>query len=148
MIAHSINITVFAKEGEDKERIISALKEFIPFDIEKEKIEFNQKKTLGFDDKKITVLEILLEKEKHIKGLLDNLKEKLSEEAKYLILKQKESRLDQELNFFLRFSKQRWIEKKELWLTDKGKCFHIKIKLAVFPKKREKAIKKIEKMFS
>ncbi len=147
MIAHSIKITVFVKEGEDKEKVISSLREIIPFDIESEKIGFNKKKTLGFEEKEIIVLEIILEKEKHIKGFLESINKKLSEEARELIMRQKENRLDKELNFFLRFSKQKWIEEKELWLTDRGNCFHIRIKLAVFPKKREKGLEKIDELF-
>ena len=63
------------------------------------------------------------------------------------MLEQKESRLDEDLNFFVRIDKEKWIDGKEMFLTDSGNCFHIKILIAAFPKKRENALKIVEKMF-
>ena len=62
------------------------------------------------------------------------------------ILKQIESRLDEELNFFLRLDKEKWVNEKEMKLTDSGKCFHIKISVAAFPKNMDIAIENFEKI--
>ena len=96
---------------------------------------------------KIKILEILLEKERNIKAFLEKLNGQMSDESKEILERQMESRLDEECNFFLRFSKEKLINEKELWLTDQGNCFHIKINVAAFPKKREIAMEIIRKVF-
>ena len=145
-IANSIKISVFAKEEEDSDKIKKKLLELISLDIEKEKILLGQKKARGFNEKEIRIFEIFLTKEKHINAFLQNLAEKLSDEAKERILLYAESRLDEECNFFLRFSKDKLIKEDELWLTDQGNCFHIKINIAAFPKKKEIALEIVRKM--
>ena len=146
-IANSIRITVFVKEGEDEAQIKKTLFSLFPFDLEKEAIELKQDNATGFNDKKIKILEVLLTKDKHISIFFENLKNRLSKDIKELILKQAESRIDDECNFFLRFSKDKLINEKEFWLTDQGNCFHIKINIAAFPKKKENALKIIGSSF-
>ena len=63
------------------------------------------------------------------------------------ILQQIDSRLDKSLDFFLRFDKDSWIAGKKLLLTDAGKCFHIRISMAAFPKKREIALNVVKDLF-
>lgn len=147
-IAHSIKITVFVKEEENEEKIRKTLLSLLPFDLEKEKIELKQSIATSFNEKKIRIFEILLIKDKHVNIFLENLINKLSKETKELILKQAESRIDDKCNFFLRFSKDKLIKENELWITDQGNCFHIKINLAVFPKKKENALEIINDFFS
>ena len=148
MLAHNIHITVFCKPEEDTGLIIKKLLFFVPFDIKEQKIEIKKRTAIGFNEKKITVLEIYLEKESHTTLFLNNLTKNLTDEQKSLIKKQADSRLDSELNFFLRFDKSKLINKDKLWLTDKGNCYHIRIKIAAFPKKKEIALKIINKIFS
>lgn len=145
--ANSIKVSVFAKEGEDVDKIKEKLLLLIPFDIEKEKVVLEQRTAIGFNEKEIKVFEVLLTKEKHVNLFFENLVNNLSNETKELILKQAESRLDEECNLFLRFSKDRLINENELWLTDAGNCFHIKINIAAFPKKRDIAFEIIRNFF-
>ena len=72
---------------------------------------------------------------------LENLLNNLSKGQKEQILREDESRLDENLDFFIRLDKDSWINDKKLELTDSGKCFHLKISIAAFPKKREVALK-------
>ena len=146
-IANSVKINVFIKEEEDEEKIKAKLFGLIPFDLEEEKVELKENNVTGFSDTKIKVFEILLEKERHIQAFFDNLNKELSDEAKEVILRQAESRLDEEGNFFLRFSKDKLVEENELWVTDQGNCFHIKMNVAAFPKKRKIALEIIRKVF-
>jgi hypothetical protein len=119
----------------------------VPFKLEEEKIKLNQQTATGFSEKKIKIFEILLEKDRHIGAFLENLISHLSKDTKELILRHAETRLDEECNFFLRFSKEKLLNENELWLTDKGNCFHIKINIAAFPKKKEAALEIIRKVF-
>ena len=72
----------------------------------------------------------------------------LDESQKKQILQQAESRLDKNLDFFIRFDKDSWMNEKKLVLTDSGKCFHIKMSMAAFPKKMEIAAALVRKLLS
>ncbi len=146
-IANSVKIKVYVKEDEDEEKIKGKMLELIHLDIEKEKLALEEQTTTGFNEKKIRIFRILLEKERHVEAFLDNLIEKMGEEVKERILMQVESRLDEKCNLFLRFSKEKLMEENELWITDQGNCFHIKINVAAFPKKKEIAVDIIRNVF-
>ena len=148
MLAHTICITVFCKPEEDIGLITEKLLFLAPFDLKKEKIKLKKRTAVGFNNRKIIILEVYLKKESHTNLFLTHLVKKLTDEQKLLIKKQAESRIDDELNLFLRLDKIRLINENKLLLTDKGDCFHIKIKIAAFPHKREAALKIIDKIFS
>jgi len=147
-LANSVKIKVFVKEDENEEKIKKALLDLLPFDLEKEKIEIKQSNAIGFNEKKIKIFEVLLTKERNTLKFLENLKKNLSTYTKELILKQADSRTDDECSFFLRFSKNKLITENELFLTDQGNCFHIKINIAAFPRKKENALKIINLFFN
>ncbi|MBW2965677.1 hypothetical protein KY342_01075 [Candidatus Woesearchaeota archaeon] len=146
-IANSVKITVFIKEEEDFDKVKRALLQLFPFNIEEEKIELKESSATGFNEKKIRVIEVLLEKDRHIEAFLKNINDNLSEETREWLLNQLERRIDDDCNLFLRLSKEKWIEEKYLWVTDQGNCFHIKINVAAFPKKKENALEIIRNLF-
>lgn len=145
-IAHSATIRVFCGEGENEHAILAGLQWLLPFDIEKEKITIQGQNALGFNDKKITIFEVALTKNRHVRAFLDNLVAKISEHDKQTLLRQLDSRVDEDANFFLRFEKERLSEHHDLLLTDGGNCYHIKIKIASFPSTKEAAIKAVRNM--
>ncbi len=120
----------------------------MPFDLEKAKIQLQTQNTTGFNERTIKIFTIILTKEAHTNDFLQFLFDKLKEEQKKLLISQTESRLDQEFDFFVRIEKDQWIKEREIWLTDSGHCFHIKLSLAVFPRTREKALQLVEKLLS
>ena len=63
-----------------------------------------------------------------------------------MVVKQ-EDRLDEECNFFIRLDKEKLMN-GECWITDSGDCYHIKISVAAFPKKKERAKQVVEQIFS
>jgi hypothetical protein len=148
MLAHNICISVFSKPEDDEEKVKSNLISLFPFSLKDEKIQLKSKKCLGFNDREINVFEVFLEKEKHARKFLENLNKKLLEDQKEILIKQVQSRLDDDFYFFIRIDKEKLINEKRFWITDKGNCYHIKIKIAAFPNKREIAIKNIKKIFS
>ena len=137
---HSVTATVFAKEKENKSKIEEGLKEFFPLNLDKEKIKINIQKSAGFEDKKIEIISIKIEKQKHIKIFLDNLFEKLTEAQIRQIIDEIETRIDEEGFFYLRFDKNSWIKDKTLFITDEGNCYHLKFKIAAYPCNKERAI--------
>ncbi|MBI2133296.1 hypothetical protein HYU11_01290 [Candidatus Woesearchaeota archaeon] len=146
-IANSIKISVFAKEDENEAAIEEKLRELTSLDLEKEKINVKKQTATGFNEKKIRIMEIVLEKDRHIKAFIGFLKENLGEKQKEILLRQKESRLDNNLNFFIRLDKEKLLN-NEFWITDSGNCFHIKANIAAFPKKKEKAVEIIKSIFT
>lgn len=146
-LLNTVTLSVFIHEGEDEELITEKIKSFIPLDFEKEKITIKRKNALGFADKKIVILEIDLEKERHTNAFLKKLNKILSNDQKQLLVNQAESRLDEDFNFFIRFDKQKLISENNYWVTESGKCFHVKMNIACFPRKREKTLEIIQNIF-
>ncbi len=148
-LAHQIKAKVFSYEkfNEDDKLVLDKFLQLFPFNLKDEKIELKKTEAEGLNDMKITILEVTLAKEKHTSKFLENLMEILDEEQKKLILSQLESRLDNNLDFFLRFDKNEYLKNNKLQLTDSGNCFHIEISIAAFPKKRELGLDIVRKVF-
>ena len=146
--AHLIKLTVFSYENENSESILNAFLRFFPFNLEDNKIVLKKTDAAGFNERKIKIFEVTLTKSNFINQFLRSLLDNLDETQKDQILPQMESRLDENLDFFLRFDKNSWINDKKLVLTDSGKCFHIRISIAAFPKKREIALNAIKDLLS
>lgn len=145
--AHLIKLTVFSYEPENSEIILGALLRFFPFNLEDNKVTLKRSIASGFNERKIGIFEIILTKNSLIDQFLRNLLSNLDEKQQNQILQQAESRLDKNLDFFLRFDKDSWINEKRLVLTDSGKCYHIRISIAAFPKKRDVALNVIKAIF-
>jgi hypothetical protein len=143
LLAHTIIIEVFIRQDEDIELIKEKLLTLIPFDLKEEKVELKRKTSKGFNKEKIVTFTIILSKKRHIKQFLEDFIEKLGEQSKELMSQQIERRLDNEFYFYIRLDKFKLINEQKLELTEAGDCIYVKIKVAVFPQKREKAIEEI-----
>ena len=146
--AHLIKLTVFSYENEGSQPVLDAFLMFFPFNLEESKADFRKTNAAGFNQSKIKIFEATLTKNNLITQFLKNLLNNLGESQKSMMLAQLESRLDKNLDFFIRFDKDSWINEKKLVLTDSGRCFHLKISIAAFPKKREIALNAIKDLFS
>lgn len=146
-LCNNIKLSVFCSEEEKEEEIAKALISLIPLNLEDEKLSIKKTTAIGFNEKKIKILEIFLEKDRHTNEFLDFLDQKLSPDQKDILIGQTSSRLDEDLNFFIRFDKAKLINNGTFWLTDSGNCFHLKLSIAAFPKKKEKALEIIRKIF-
>jgi RNA-binding protein len=144
--ANRIVLTVFAKPEEGEAKIKETLIRLVPFSLEEEKITLRRSSAQGFNEKKIILYEIALEKESHTNAFIRQLKEKLNDEQRDMLVRQ-ENRLDEECCYYLRLDKQKLID-GQYWLTDSGDCFHMKFCIAAFPKKRECAKEVVKKIFS
>ncbi len=138
-IVHFIRITVF----DDSEEIYETLKTLFPFDITKLT---TNKKAMGFNDREIITYTVDIKRSPDVKAFLNHLMPNLSE-LKETLLNQLESRLDEDLHFFIRLDKENL--KNDIYkLTDSGNCFHIKMSIATFPKRRETAIEILKEILS
>lgn len=144
---HHIWLTVYSKPEDNESEIIENLKKFISFDLEEEKININRKSAASVEERKIVIFQIHLEKSRHINQFVKDLNSMLKPEQKELLLNQKESRLDSENHFFIRFDKDKLLKENKFFITDKGNCYHLKMSIAAFPSTRENALKVVEAIF-
>lgn len=146
-MAHTITLSVFIRPGEDEESVRQALISLVPLELEKEKV--NLRRTVakanisGQSD--IVIYEIVLEKERHTRQFIDFLKSRLSAGQKRELASQ-ENRVDDECCFYMRLDKQKLLS-GEYGLTDGGDCFHVRMSIAAYPKKREEALAVVRKIF-
>lgn len=145
--AHNVSVKVFCKPEDKPAEIKKALVSLFPFDLEKEKIAVEEQSATGFNERKIKVFEIKLKKDSHMNAFLKSLKKYLGGLCE-TISNEAGTRVDDEFYFFIRLDKGKLIEGNEYNLTDSGNCFHIRISLAVFPKKRDIAISLVREFFS
>lgn len=146
---HSVTLSVFVKphEGEDLAAVRQALIDLVPLNLEDEKLAVTDNVAQGFNEQPIHILSITLTKQAHTTAFLKALLNRLTNEQKELLLSQKESRLDAELNFFIRLDKDRWLADRAVSITDSGRCFHIKMAIAAYPARRPDALLAVEKIF-
>lgn len=144
-LANNIKVSVFVKTTDDEAAVKKHLLGLVPFDFEEEKLVLQRNKATGFNQREIIILEVDFQKERLTNKFLEFLKSKFNDQQKESILKQ-ENRLDEECNLFIRLDKAKLLS-GEYWITDKGDCYHIRISIAAYPKKREKAKEVVEKIF-
>lgn len=145
--AHQVVVSVFVNEGEDEAAIIAALRQLFPFGLAEERIALEQKRAAGFNDRKIIIYEVRLAKERHTSAFLDALLGHLSSEQKQLIRDELMLRIDDECSFFLRLDKAALLQGKHR-ITNGGDCFHIKMSIAAFPKRKESAMNVVQEMLA
>lgn len=145
---NTIALSVFAVPSEeDSAAIRQALIDLVPLNLAQENITVQDEKVHGLNEQAIHIYTVTLTKTAHTNAFLEKLRELLAPEQKHTLVEQRESRLDNELNFFIRLDKDRWLVQREAVLTDSGRCFHIKLHLAAFPARRPDALLLVEKIF-
>ncbi len=147
-LAHNVKISVFIHEHEDPYLVEERFLSLVPFSLSDEKLQLKRSYALGFEDKRIMILELVLSRSSHVSKFIANLVHNLSSVQKALLLRQAGSRLDSDLNFFIRLDKDALLDDNKLQITDSGNCFHIRIAIAAFPAKRELGLKVVKRIFS
>lgn len=148
---HTILLTVFVKSEDIAENpnindsVNSKIKEMLPLDWDKEKIDYKQTKAEGLEGNSIIIHELKMHKEKETNTFLKELISHLSNEQKEVLLKEQELRLDENDDFFIRLERTKLLQ-GIYEITTTGNCFHIKMNIAAFPKKREVALRIIGEM--
>ena len=145
-LLNAAEISVFAKPEEDADAVKRALLSLVPFDTANEKIKLEETVAIGFSARKIKIFKLTLKKEKHSNLFLKHLLANLSDAQKKTIFEQAETRLDENLDFFLRLDKFSLLN-NVFELTDSGSCFHIKLLIAAFPRRRDAALAVVKKIF-
>ena len=144
--AHNIKVNVFCKQEDKEEDILKNLLALFPFNLEEQKIKVNRSNAEGFQQKTIVIYEVVLEKDRHINEFIKDILSKLNHEQKQLLIRQLDSRIDNDLNFFLRLDKDKLIKEGKYFITEYGNCYHIKLSVAAFPSKKEMALEVVKNM--
>jgi RNA binding exosome subunit len=147
MIAHTLIIELFVTSDENIKNIQTKFVQVIPFDLEEEEVELHKETAIGFNQQRIKILRITLSKQRHINAFLSYMVDNLQDPTKGIILSQAERRIDENLNFFLRFDKYKLLNEKQFQLIERGDCIFVKFKIAAFPKSNERAVKIIYDLF-
>lgn len=149
--AHTITVSVFCREHEDEHRIKEGLLFLLGMDeatLKKEGCVFHRVRAKGFEERGIIILSATLDKARHITRFLARLCSLLSPAQRRIVLMEAKSRLDDDFFFYLRFDKPTLILEKKLQLIDGGNCYHIKMSIAAFPKRRDVALDVVKSLFS
>jgi len=150
---HNAKITVFLKPEEYAKdaglikQVRDSMCKLLPLDFDKEKLSITEENVESFENRKIKILALEISKEAHTNVFIKTLKELLGKEQCRTVVSQKESRLDDELCFYIRLDKERMLKDTAAELTDNGDCFHIKLHIAAFPKHKDVALKVVEEIF-
>jgi RNA binding exosome subunit len=147
-LVNNISFRVFSYPGENKDVLKSSLLSFAGFTMEQiidEKINFKETNAKGFSQKIIVIMEILLEKERHTNKFLKKLNSILTKEDKSMLIEQV-NRLDDNLNFFIRFDKSDLLEGKHT-ITDSGNCFHVSMNIEAHPRRKDVAHRVVKQIF-
>lgn len=133
---HNIKIKIFVKPEEStfsEENIKEILEKLSGLNFVSDKIKLNKEVVEGFDQRKIIIYDLELIKENHTKRFVDSILSKIGKTQIKKILDELESRIDEELKFYLRIDKNKILE-EQYKLTDSGNCIHVSMQVASFPK--------------
>ena len=138
---------MFEKNQAYLDSIEALFHELLPLNFEKENLSIDHEQMEGLTNSMVHSFNLTLKKQRHTLLFLHTLFDYLSESDKQSLYEQRALRLDDEGQFYLRLDKEQLLHHISR-LTDTGDCFHITIKLAAFPAKRENFLATLELLFS
>jgi len=138
---HYAELRTFSYSTESPEKVLKAIRFFLPEDKEIESQELE-----GNFGNEILLYQSKLEKSREIRDLIHFIKTSLGGNSIEEIERQIELRTDEDCNLYLRFDKQN-AYKEDLVLTNTGNSIKIRFKIAAYPAKRQKAIDIAKKLF-
>lgn len=133
-LVNNIKIRVFVTPSEDEKKIKEALVSLVPFNLEQEKISMSITEAKGFEEKTIKIIELMIEKERHTTSFIKYFFNVLVVGQKAKLRDEINTRIDEQLVFFLRLEKDELLNGKYI-ITDSGNCYHFSFSLACFPRK-------------
>jgi RNA binding exosome subunit len=143
----SVTLSVFAKPEDDAPKLKEGLLALAPFTLEEEKLTLQETTAQGFNQRTIHIYSIILLKDRHVNAWLEFLLQKLNHQQRLQLVREAESRLDTDLQFFIRLDKDLWTNDRAMQLTDSGDCYHLKLHVAAFPARRDVALGVVTNIF-
>ena len=130
---HNIKFRAFVYENESLDEINQAILNILP------ESEINTEEAEGLMENKIIILSGTLSKKRQCKAFFNTLLETQDLDR---LNNDLERKIDDNANWFLRFSKNEAID-ENLVIVESGDSIHLKIKIAAFPSKKHIAIDKL-----
>ncbi len=131
-LAHNIKISVFARDDVDavKKGLMSLLPDSVIDGINKGDLSVDEQRT----DDGLSMISLYLVRNRYCTDFLRKLFADIDGNMADEICR----RIDQRCRCYIRLDKRSLLEGKKV-LTDRGDCYHIRITMAVFPRKLDKA---------
>jgi len=148
-LIHHINFRVIAHATEDLSGVDSALDFFLaPCLSPKDELSDLKEmiETEGHYDNPIHILTAVVKKKNACSKFVQFFKENITEEDIQTLRDQMPERLDDDLNFYMRFSKQDAAAGK-LRFTESSDAIFVRVKMETYPKSWEKAGLLVEELF-
>ena len=143
-LAHYLAARVLCPR-DDVEKTSLALSELLSAGYALEKVPITQNPVE--ESSQAILLASFLRKESGINHLFKFIAAKISAEDRQSVANESEQRVDNHLDFFLRFDRESWVAHRKLALTPKGECFHLTFSMAAYPKSRERAAALVRQIF-
>jgi RNA binding exosome subunit len=136
---HNISYRVFVYGTENEEKVREAIKTLFPNS-------HPQTETIeGYFKNPVLILHDKLRKKRETKEFIKIL-QNLDSSTKKRVLNELNNKMDEKGNLFLRFDKQR-AYLGDLKIIEHGDAVHVKIKIAAYPAKKEKAMELAKEIF-
>jgi hypothetical protein len=152
-VIHYILLRAIAHATEDRDRVLEALSLFLPQPLSGGEAslsvsppEVETMEAAGHHGNPVVIYSATLKRKKEIKAFTDLLINGLSPDSRKLLLGELRERLDDELMLHLRFDKQQ-AYLGNIAFSESTDPIIVKMKIATYPKSREKAIEAMEELF-
>ncbi|MCL7415629.1 MAG: exosome subunit [ANME-2 cluster archaeon] len=145
---HYIILRTTAQATEDPTKVRSALELFLP-PSSGEKDDngtIHETSATGYHGNPIIVMEAEVRKKKDTQYILNHITRNIGATGKERLISELPRRMDDDCNLFLRFDKQQAYQGR-LVITGSSDAVHIKMKIEVYPARREAAIEAAREMF-
>lgn len=136
---HNISYRVFVYGTENEEKVREAVKTLFP------NSHPQVEATEGYFKNPVLILRDKIGKKRETKDFIKIL-QNLDSSTKKRILNELDIKMDEKGNLFLRFDKQR-AYLGDLKIIEHGDAIHVKIKIAAYPAKKEKAMELAREIF-
>ncbi|WP_414469182.1 RNA-binding protein [Methanobacterium sp. ACI-7] len=136
---HNISYRVFVYGTENEEKVREAIKTLFP------NSHPETETTEGYFKNKVLILHDKITKKREIKDFIKVLNQ-LDSSAKKRVINELNNKMDDKGNLFLRFDKQR-AYLGDLKIIEHGDAVHVKIKIAAYPAKKERAMELAKEIF-
>ena len=136
---HNISYRVFVYGTENDEKVKEAIQTLFP------NSHPQTDTTEGYFKNPVLILHDKITRKREIKEFVQIL-EQIDSSSKKQLLNQLENKMDERGNLFLRFDKQR-AYLGDLKIIEHGDAIHVKINIAAYPAKKERAIELAKDIF-
>jgi RNA binding exosome subunit len=146
-IFEHVHIRIISKPTDSLDELEKLIRSFIPesipLDEQQKEIKTQISNFENSDEELQHILELDITKTRHLNLFAKLLLQKFDVRIREILLKQLDSRIDEECNFFFRFDLDDAL-REQITLTQSGRCVHFKCAVSAFPKRKESAIITVE----